>query len=113
MPRFTLSIAVTALFLFTHSFSAWSAHVALPFFDKKEMTPYWEPSGSETPAAVTEFQALNQDGRVVNEKNMKNEISLVNFFFAECPMLCPIMMTSMKRFQNKLGDLRKDVKIYS
>ena len=88
----------------------------LPYFDAHELTPYWKSDAaakSFTPAAVGAFSVIDQNAAPVNEKFLEKKISLVNFFFAECPNLCPLMMRSIQRAQGRLGALANDVQIYS
>jgi protein SCO1/2 len=85
-----------------------------PFFDSAELTPYWpSEAGSYRPATVGSFQVVDQDGKIVTEKTMENGVSLVNFFFADCPGLCPMMMKNLERFRKRIGPLSKRVGIYS
>ncbi len=118
----TLSIRLIIIFIFFHLTQvpyAISKETTLPFFTASDLTPYWEadhttPSKlAPTPATLTPFQVFNQDGHSVSEKNLEGRVSLINFFFAECPGLCPIMMKSIQRFQRRLGALSKQVDIYS
>lgn len=87
---------------------------ALPFFDANELTPFWlKDKKNFTPARVTPFSVIDQNSKVVNEKTLAANLAVVNFFFAECPELCPLMMQSLKRFQTKLGADNKLIEIYS
>jgi protein SCO1/2 len=101
-------MSVTPLFLLL------AALEGLPFFDSRELTPYWpDQTQSFQPAQVSAFQALDQEGRPISESTMKEGISIVNFFFAECPGICPLMMQSMKKFQRNLTSIKGKVRIYS
>lgn len=88
----------------------------LPYFDKQEFTPYWpqEMKAIDFKAAeVSDFSGTDQDGKAITVERMKNGISLVNFFFAECPGLCPTMMQSVRSFQKKLGPAASHIHVYS
>ncbi len=97
----------TSWIVFLIPLTCLGSKLTLPYFDSKELTPYW-PKDQDTmsqdysPATVTPFQVIDQEGRLVTETRLKNQISLVSFFFADCPMLCPTMMTSIKRLQKSL-----------
>lgn len=107
-------IALKALLLFC--VTAGAAPQKLPFFDSRELTPYWEGStgaNSFSPAQVSSFHVIDQDGHVVDETTFKTKLALVNFFFAKCPGLCPTMMQSVRRLQQDLGPHAGDVAIYS
>jgi protein SCO1/2 len=87
----------------------------LPFFDAAELTPYWPSAGAGrfTPAKVTPFHALDQSGRAVTERSLSGRISLVNFFFAACPGVCPTMMRSLRGFEEKLGPAGEGLRTFS
>jgi protein SCO1/2 len=91
---------------------------ALPYFETKEMTPYWlSPDGRHSrkhvPAGVSHFVSVDQDGRTVGEESMKGRLTLVNFFFVSCPGVCPAMMKSVQKMQKELAQEIKSVQIFS
>ena len=77
----------------------------LPFFDTKDLSPYWPgEANSDTTRAPTKIPTLqftDQDGNPVTEKNFDGKISVVNFFFSQCGTTCPVMMESLHRFQSE------------
>jgi protein SCO1/2 len=89
---------------------------SLPYFDKTQMTPFWSEDSSSDKlqrSQVPKFAVLDQSGETVTDQKMKGHPSLVNFFFADCPKLCPLMMQSLQSFLNKTSDAQKDLKIFS
>lgn len=80
------------------------ASIALPVFDVKDLTPYW-PSAtardSRKPATLYSFKVVDQAGQTVSERDLNNQISLVNFFYAQCGGVCPFMMNSLQEFQSQ------------
>lgn len=87
---------------------------SVPFLDAKELTPYWPTEGDRyTPATVTSFQVVDQSGATVNEKTMAGRTSLVNFFFADCPGICPTMMRNLARFRKRIGAKAEHVGFFS
>lgn len=108
--------AMIPLALFAFSISVSAAPKRLPFFDSTDLTPYWDDSPrakSFTPTHIVSFHVIDQDGHEVNEKTFQAKPALVNFFFAKCPGICPVMMQSVRRFQNNLGSKANEVSIYS
>lgn len=100
----TSNIKAAALILF---FIGESLHgETLPYYDNKNMTRFW-------PARVTHFKAIDQDGRAVDENVMKGHSTLVNFFFVQCPGVCPAMMRSVQKIQKALAADVKNVQILS
>lgn len=45
---------------------------------------------------IPAFSFLNEDSIVVSNDNFKNKIWIVEFFFATCPTICPIMQKQLK-----------------
>jgi protein SCO1/2 len=103
-------VFILSLFL---SASAFAAPHALPYFDARELTPFWPGEAKYDPATVSPFAAVDQNGEVVNEKSLERRVSVVNFFFASCPNVCPTMMSAIQKFQKSLGSARRDVAILS
>ena len=45
---------------------------------------------------IPAFSFLNEDSILVSNDNFKNKIWIVEFFFATCPTICPIMQKQLK-----------------
>ena len=48
---------------------------------------------------VPAFSFTNQDGKTVTNKDYKNKVYVVEFFFTSCPNICPIMNKNMVKVQ--------------
>ena len=48
-------------------------------------------------ATIPTFQYLNEDSILVTNTDFKNKVWIVEFFFATCPTICPIMNKQMKK----------------
>lgn len=101
---------LTTLMLFgAATSSAWAEEAPLPFFDSKDLTPYWDADGggaNRKPVVLSAFRVIDQDEKPVTRETLKKSVSLVHFFFASCPGICPTMMHTLKRFQKRFGDAR-------
>jgi protein SCO1/2 len=51
---------------------------------------------------ISEFSFINQLGEQVNNDSMKGNIYITDFFFTNCPSICPVMTKNMAYVQNKL-----------
>ena len=51
---------------------------------------------------ISEFSFINQLGEQVNNDSMKGNIYIADFFFTNCPSICPVMTKNMSYVQNKL-----------
>jgi protein SCO1 len=48
---------------------------------------------------IGSFQLSDQYGKIVNRESLKGKITVVNFFFTHCPVVCPKMINQLKRVQ--------------
>lgn len=48
---------------------------------------------------IQEFEFLNQNGDLINSEQLKGKIWVVEYFFATCSGICPIMNEQMQRVQ--------------
>ena len=56
-----------------------------------------------SPAIGGPFQLVDQNGRVVSERDLLGKPSLVFFGFTYCPEVCPTTLTHMTRWLKELG----------
>jgi len=47
------------------------------------------------------FSFLNQNGKRVTEKSVRNKVTVVEFFFTSCPSICPVMNSNLKEVYEK------------
>jgi len=62
--------------------------------------------------SVPPFSFINQDGKIITDKDIDGKIYVANFFFATCPTVCPKMTDQLHRVQEVFKD-NDDVKILS
>lgn len=77
----------------------------LPFFTGKDLNPTWDSRG-ENLLRIPAFRFTDQNGQTFTQKNLENKITIVNFFFAHCPGICPIMMKNLKALSRKIRNPR-------
>ncbi|MHC5308758.1 SCO family protein [Myroides sp. LJL116] len=46
------------------------------------------------------FELTNQHNKIITQDNYKGKVHVVEFFFANCPTICPIMNQNMLKLQN-------------
>ncbi|MFM6934621.1 MAG: SCO family protein [Flavobacteriales bacterium] len=61
---------------------------------------------------IGSFSFQNQDGKYISDKEMKGNISVVEYFFTTCKSICPIMNRQMQRVHAAYKK-DKQVKIFS
>tara|TARA_R110001592_G_scaffold120321_3_gene324350 strand:+ start:133 stop:771 length:639 start_codon:yes stop_codon:yes gene_type:complete len=50
---------------------------------------------------VSDFELINQNGKVVTQEDYRDKIYIVDFFFTRCPSICPLMTNNMIKIQNE------------
>ena len=53
------------------------------------------------PHRIADFAFVNQDGDIVTNSSFKNKIYVADFFFINCPSICPEMSKQMFRIYEK------------
>ena len=105
---------LTVLMIFMVSIPALATNREIPFFENKELTPYWPSEHKEyIPAKVGHFSAIKQNEKKLSQNEFKDQLSLINFFFVRCPSICPMMMKNVQNLQRTLGTQINKVQIYS
>jgi protein SCO1/2 len=56
--------------------------------------------------AIPEFNFTDQNGQPFGSADLSNKIYVANFFFTNCPSICPRMQTLMKKVQDE-DDFKK------
>ena len=59
------------------------------------------------------FQYLNEDSIRVTNSDFKNKVWIVEFFFATCPTICPIMNQQLKKLVTQTDKYKKHIQFLS
>ena len=73
-------------------FGIWAVPKIAYKFSKKELVKFEQ---------VPNFKFTNQNNVLITNKNYKNKVYIVEFFFTSCPTICPVMNKSMVKLQNE------------
>jgi len=76
----------------------------LPFYNEATFTPRWLSPNDQTLDTfhrISSFKLTNQNGETITEKNSKDKIYVVDFFFTICPGICPKMTANMMQLQDE------------
>ena len=49
---------------------------------------------------IPDFKFINQNGKIITQKDYEGKIYVADFFFTTCQTICPIMTTNMVDVQN-------------
>lgn len=59
---------------------------------------------NEQKKRIPEFAFYNQDSLLISEQDLMGKVYVVEFFFASCPTICPIMNKNLIEVQNEFLD---------
>jgi len=71
-------------------------------FIKLEIVGEKDPDSGEH-HKISQFSFINQNNEIVNSSDMDSNIYIADFFFTNCPSICPIMTKNMAYVQKKLS----------
>ncbi|KOS07192.1 cytochrome C oxidase assembly protein [Flavobacterium akiainvivens] len=54
---------------------------------------------------IAPFSFINQNGKVITEKDYEGKIYVADFFFTKCQTICPIMTDNMTWLQGQIKDM--------
>lgn len=57
------------------------------------------------PKKVPFFSFIDQNGKIITNKDYEGKVYVVEFFFTTCPTICPIMNTNLVKIQNEFNGL--------
>ena len=92
-----------------------SGEKTLPFFGEFDVETTTLPDGSIHSDTIyyriPKFSFINQDSSFITQANYEGAITLVDFFFTECPTICPMMSAQMVRLQDKFKKEHPEIDI--
>lgn len=113
MQRILLAFSILLLFACQQETS--KQHV-LPFIGNYDLE-YKEVNGKEVVDTLypkmIDFTFTNQDSVKVTAKSMKGKIWIADFFFVNCPTICPTMTKELKRVNEATKDISQHLQFMS
>lgn len=79
-------------------FGIWAVNEYMTRQQTKELA-YVKQSGEKR--SVPDFRMINQHGDTITNKDYLGKVYVVEFFFATCPTICPIMNENLVKVQNE------------
>jgi protein SCO1/2 len=87
----------------------------LPYFGEFDIELTNLPDGTQRPDTlyypVPKFSFINQDSAYITRADYEGYITFVDFFFTDCPSICPVMSAQMARLQDKLKQQKSELPI--
>ncbi len=53
---------------------------------------------------ISNFSLINQNGKIITQKDYEDKIYVADFFFTRCQTICPIMTNNMVKIQEAFND---------
>lgn len=78
---------------------------ALPIYNPMDVNPEMVDSTIQhigSKHVIANFSFINQNGKVITQKDYEGKIYVADFFFTTCKSICPKMTNNMVWLQNKL-----------
>ncbi len=73
----------------------------LPYFQGRDMNPYWPPEDAETlPEDLrrpANFTLLSHNDAKFTPDDLNEKYTILNFFFTRCPGICPLITRNVKK----------------
>ena len=79
----------------------------LPINTPADLEPDWFDESilnSTVPHIVQDFEFINQNGKIIDERTVSGKIYVAEFFFTTCPGICPTLTKHTKRIQDAFID---------
>ncbi len=96
-------MAFFAISIFTLMYAIAFEEENLPVYNPADFNPELVDASIRKTASnhtVADFELVNQNGKVITQKDYENKIYVTDFFFTRCPSICPIMSNHMEELQN-------------
>ncbi|MFV0305231.1 MAG: SCO family protein [Moheibacter sp.] len=53
---------------------------------------------------VPSFELKNEDGQIITTEDLEGKVYVVEFFFTNCPTICPIMNQNLKKVEENINN---------
>lgn len=64
-------------------------------------------------STLPSFKLTDQNGKPFTLKQMKGQVTIVNFFFTRCPSICPVLTRAMKTLQDRFTKHKLPIRLVS
>ena len=82
--------------------------IKLPYYNEPDFTPLFIKTTDEVNKKVAhriaDFSFINEENRVITQKDIEGKIHVANFIFTSCGSICPVMTRNLKLVSDSLKD---------
>ncbi|UOF94321.1 MAG: SCO family protein [Bacteroides sp.] len=73
----------------------------LPFFEKNQTLSIHDFSYKKEYHTISSFKLINQNNEIITNEFYNDKLYVADFFFTNCPTICPGIKKNMLKIQNK------------
>lgn len=102
---FILVFLILSIGIFIGIYSLQTPKKMLPIYSPRDINPELVDSTVQhigNDHKIADFTFINQNGKMITQKDYENTIYVADFFFTTCPTICPKMTDNMVWLQNQL-----------
>ena len=113
--KFLIIFSILSIVIYLGIYTLLSPEKMLPIYSPRDINPELVDSTVQhigNDHKIADFSFINQNGKVITEKDYENKIYVADFFFTTCPTICPKMTDNMVWLQNQLKNY-SEVKLLS
>lgn len=113
--KFFIIFGILSIIIYSGIYNLLSPEKMLPIYSPRDINPELVDSTVQhigNDHKIADFAFINQNGKVITQKDYENTIYVADFFFTTCPTICPKMTDNMVWLQNQLKS-NPEVKLLS
>ena len=113
--KFFIIFGILSVIIYSGIYNLLSPEKMLPIYSPRDINPELVDSTVQhigNDHKIADFAFINQNGKVITQKDYENTIYVADFFFTTCPTICPKMTDNMVWLQNQLKS-NPEVKLLS
>lgn len=113
--KFFIIFGILSVIIYSGIYNLLSPEKMLPIYSPRDINPELVDSTVQhigNNHKIADFAFINQNGKVITQKDYENTIYVADFFFTTCPTICPKMTDNMVWLQNQLKN-NPEVKLLS
>ncbi|MFY7988729.1 MAG: SCO family protein [Flavobacterium sp.] len=113
--KFFIIFGILSIVIYLGIYSLLAPKKILPIYSPRDINPELVDTTVQhigNDHKIADFTFINQNGKIITQKDYENTIYVADFFFTTCPTICPKMTDNMVWLQKKLKN-HPEIKLLS
>jgi len=113
--KFFITFGVLSILIYLGIYYLLAPKKMLPIYSPRDINPELVDTTVQhigNDHKIADFTFINQNGKIITQKDYENTIYVADFFFTTCPTICPKMTDNMVWLQKKLKN-HPEIKLLS